>query len=104
MTWPGGRSVSWVREIVDEAFRRRAILAMERRIRSIADELADSLFIEGREADLVDGYARILPLSLICELLGLPLADRPRFIACAQTVCVSPARSASCACSGALDR
>jgi cytochrome P450 len=25
-------------------------------------------------------YARLLPLSVICELLGLPKADRPRFI------------------------
>jgi len=74
-----------LREIVDEAFRRRAILAMEPRIRSIADELAGSLFKEGREVDLVERYARIVPLSVICELLGLPLADRARFIAWAQT-------------------
>jgi len=75
-----------LREIVDEAFRRRAILAMEPRIRSIADELAGSLFKEGREVDLVERYARIVPLSVICELLGLPLADRARFIAWAQTI------------------
>jgi cytochrome P450 len=70
-----------LREIVDEAFRRRAVLAMEPRIRGIADDLAASLFTEAREADLVERYARILPLSVICELLGLPPADRPRFIA-----------------------
>ena len=75
-----------LREIVDEAFRRRAILAMEPRIRSIADDLAASLFTEAREADLVERYARILPLSVICELLGLPPLDRPRFIAWAQTM------------------
>src|SRR5262249_16253478 len=38
------------------------------------------LFAEGTPADLVARYARILPLSVICELLGLPLADRPTFI------------------------
>jgi len=75
-----------LREIVDEAFRRRAILAMEPRIRSIADELAGSLFKEDREVDLVERYARIVPLSVICELLGLPPADRARFIAWAQTI------------------
>jgi cytochrome P450 len=37
------------------------------------------LFAEGSPADLVDRYARTLPLSVICELLGLPLADRPKF-------------------------
>lgn len=68
-----------LRHIVDEAFRRRAILDMEPRILAIADKLADELFAIRSPADIVDGYARKLPLSVICELLGLPLADRRRF-------------------------
>src|SRR5262249_2500655 len=75
-----------LRDIVDEAFRRRAILDMEPRIRAIADDLAGELFAEGSPADLVQRYARTLPLSVICELLGLPLVDRPRFLAWANTV------------------
>jgi cytochrome P450 len=70
-----------LRDIVDEAFRRRAILEMEPRILAIADELADGLFAQGIPADLVEGYARQLPLAVICELLGLPLADRAKFTA-----------------------
>ena len=70
-----------LRDIVDEAFRRRAVLEMEPRILAIADDLAGELFAEGGPADLVDRYARKLPLSVICELLGLPLADRPMFTA-----------------------
>jgi len=70
-----------LRDIVDEAFRRRAVLEMEPRILAIADDLAGELFAEGSPADLVDRYARKLPLSVICELLGLPLADRPMFTA-----------------------
>jgi cytochrome P450 len=70
-----------LRGIVDEAFRRRAVHDMEPRIRVIADELAGDLFAQGSPADLVSRYARTLPLSVICELLGLPLADRPKFIA-----------------------
>ena len=70
-----------LRDIVDEAFRRRAILEMEPRILAIADELADELFAQGIPADLVEGYARQLPLAVICELLGLPLADRAKFTA-----------------------
>jgi cytochrome P450 len=70
-----------LRDIVDEAFRRRAILEMEPRILAIADELADGLFAQGMPADLVERYARQLPLAVICELLGLPLADRARFTA-----------------------
>ena len=59
---------------------------MEPRILAIADELAGELFADGSPADLVDRYARKLPLSVICELLGLPLADRPKFLAWASTV------------------
>lgn len=75
-----------LRQIVDEAFRRRAVLDLEPRIRTIADGLANELFSEGTPADLVSRYARRVPLSVICELLGLPEADRPRFIAWADNI------------------
>jgi len=75
-----------LRSMVDEAFRRRAILDMEPRIMAIADALAAELFADGTPADLVERYARQLPLSVICELLGLPSADRPRFIAWAKNL------------------
>lgn len=70
-----------LRDIVDEAFRRRAVLQMEPQIQAAADQLAGDLFAEGAPADLVQRYARVLPLSVICELLGLPAADRPTFMA-----------------------
>src|SRR5712691_10203561 len=70
-----------LRDIVDEAFRRRAVLDMEPHIQAMGDELADRLFAEGSPADLVERYARKLPLSVICELLGLPLTDRAKFTA-----------------------
>lgn len=70
-----------LRGIVDEAFRRRAVLGMEPHIQALADELAARLFAERDPADLVERFARRLPLSVICELLGLPEADRPRFMA-----------------------
>ena len=75
-----------LRDIVDEAFRRRAVLDMEPHIRAIADRLADELFAAGSPADLVQRYARMLPLAVICELLGLPPADRPKFIAWANSM------------------
>jgi cytochrome P450 PksS len=74
-----------LRGIVDEAFRRRAILDMQPHIRALADGLAEELFADGSPADIVKRYARLLPLSVICELLGLPAADRPKFIAWAHT-------------------
>jgi cytochrome P450 len=75
-----------LRSIVDEAFRRRAVLDMEPRIRSLADELAGELFGQGSPADLVSRFAQILPLSVICELLGLPASDRPMFIGWANSI------------------
>jgi len=75
-----------LRSIVDEAFRRRNVLETEPRISAIADELASELFADGSPADLVERYARKLPLSVICELLGLPSADRARFIAWANNL------------------
>jgi cytochrome P450 PksS len=70
-----------LRNVVDEAFRRRAVLAMEPRILLLASKLAEELFAEGSPADLVQRFARPLPLTVICELLGLPLEDRPKFSA-----------------------
>jgi cytochrome P450 len=75
-----------LRSIVDEAFRRRAVLEMEPRIRAIADDLAGQLFAQGSPADLVANYAQILPLAVISELLGLPEADRPTFIGWANSL------------------
>src|ERR1700749_4136346 len=75
-----------LRSIVDEAFRRRAVVAMEPRIRAIADGLAGELFAQGSPADLMARYAQILPLSVISELLGLPESDRPMFIGWANTM------------------
>ena len=56
-----------LRSIVEEAFRRRAILDMEPRILAIADGLASELFADGSPAELVERYARKLPLSVICS-------------------------------------
>jgi len=70
-----------LRDIVDEAFRRRAIVEMEPRILAIAEELADGLFAAGTPTDLIERYARKLPLAVICELLGLPPGDRSKFTA-----------------------
>jgi len=68
-----------LRQIADEGFR-RALPAIEPRIATIAAALADELFADGSPADVVDRYARNVPLAVICELLGLPSTDRPQFM------------------------
>jgi cytochrome P450 len=70
-----------LRSIVDEAFRRRAIVEMEPRIQTMAEALANELFDAGTPADVVERFARRLPLAVICELLGLPDTDRRKFMA-----------------------
>jgi cytochrome P450 PksS len=72
-----------LRDVVDEAFRRRAVLGMEPHIQATAEKLADQLFAAGSPADLVQRYARELPLMVISELLGLPETDKPKFSALA---------------------
>jgi cytochrome P450 len=67
-----------LRKLVDHAFARRDIQAMRGDIEHIADRLLDEL--EGRaEVDLAAEFSRRLPLIVICDLLGVPEADRAEF-------------------------
>jgi len=71
-----------LRRLVDGAFARRDVLAMRGDVEAIADRIIDGF--EGRaEIDLVEDYARQLPLAVICDLLGLPEAERAEFSALA---------------------
>jgi cytochrome P450 len=72
-----------LRKLVDAAFARRDVLAMRRDVEKVADTLLDR-FAGKDEIELVDDYARQLPLAVICDLLGLPDADRAEFSALAQ--------------------
>lgn len=67
-----------LRALVGKAFTPKRIQALRPRIAEIAADLLDQL--EGRtEADLVEAYAFPLPIIVIAELLGIPVADRDRF-------------------------
>lgn len=68
-----------LRQIVDRAFRREAIMALEPEIESLANEMVAQLFNDADEVDLVSTFARRFPLAVICELLGLPKQDRQKF-------------------------
>ena len=72
-----------LRHLVDKAFARRDVLAMRGDVERIADTIIDG-FVGRAEVDLVEEYARQLPLAVICDLLGLPEADRAEFSALAQ--------------------
>lgn len=67
-----------LRGLVDQAFQRRTVEAAKPMIAAVADRLLDRL--EGRkEADLMAEFCRDLPLTVICEMLGLPAGDHDRF-------------------------
>lgn len=68
-----------LRKLVDQAFHRRTIVALEPRIKKIAEDLVARLFDQEDRVDLVHDFARIFPLSVICEMLGLPAGDREKF-------------------------
>jgi cytochrome P450 len=67
-----------LRKLVDQAFNRQSVEGMRKRIGELCDGLLDRLAGAG-PVDLMEGLARPLPLAVICELLGLPEEDRPRF-------------------------
>jgi cholest-4-en-3-one 26-monooxygenase len=66
------------RSLVNRGFTPRSMNALEQHIRDICDDLLDKC---GREADFVTEVAAPLPLYVICELLGAPVADRDKIFA-----------------------
>ncbi|WP_175409700.1 cytochrome P450 [Streptomyces sp. TRM64462] len=67
-----------LRKLVAREFTARRVEALRPRVQAIVDELLDAMAPAGH-ADLVDALAFPLPITVICELLGVPTADRDRF-------------------------
>lgn len=68
-----------LRRMITHAFTPAQVEALRPRISQIADELLDDLDRQGGDVDLISEYAFPLPITVICELLGIPAADRDRF-------------------------
>ncbi|MFC0599787.1 cytochrome P450 [Streptomyces palmae] len=66
------------RKLVGAAFNSRAVRRLEARVVDIARRLLDRLGDAGT-ADFLEEFANPLPLEVICELLGVPVADRAVF-------------------------
>jgi cytochrome P450 len=69
--------------------------AMRPRIQEIADGLLDELARRPPPADLVDAFALPLPSLVICEVLGVPAPERPRFERMARTLVTTPSSPTS---------
>jgi cytochrome P450 len=65
-----------LRPLVQKAFTPRRAGQLRPRTKEIAADLLDELTARGDVVDLLGGYARPLPITVICELLGIPVADR----------------------------
>ncbi|HEY8532977.1 MAG TPA: cytochrome P450 [Micromonospora sp.] len=68
-----------IRRLVARAFTARRVEQLRPRTRHIADELITRMIDSGPPADLVTAFATPLPITVICELLGVPTADHDRF-------------------------
>jgi cytochrome P450 len=68
-----------LRKLVAKAFTMRRVEALRPRVQQIADGLLDRMVEHGPPADLVEEFALPLPVTVICELLGVPYEDRNDF-------------------------
>ncbi len=67
-----------LRKLVSRAFTARRVATLRPRIAEIAGALIDELPADG-VVDLMEHFAFPLPVQVICELLGVPNADRGDF-------------------------
>lgn len=67
-----------LRRLVSKAFTVRRVAELRPRVQEITDGLLDAVIPAGR-ADLVADLALPLPVTVICELLGVPAEDRSGF-------------------------
>ena len=70
-----------LRHLVWKAFTPRRVARLRPRAEEIAAGLLDEMEAAGGVTDLLGAYARPLPGAVLCELLGVPEADRGRISA-----------------------
>ncbi len=68
-----------LRRLAAPAFTARRAAAFRVRISRIVEDLLDALPPAGSEVDLLESFARPLPMDVICELVGIPATDRPQW-------------------------
>ncbi|MFD2470087.1 cytochrome P450 [Amycolatopsis silviterrae] len=68
-----------LRRVLTPEFTVRRMRRLEPRIAEIAEAALDDLERAGKPADLVEHFALPVPSLVICELLGVPKADRAEF-------------------------
>jgi cytochrome P450 len=74
-----------LRHLASKAFTPRMIEQLRPRIQQITDDLLDAVQNQGK-MDLIADFALPLPMTVISEMLGIPLTDREPFRAWTQTL------------------
>jgi cytochrome P450 len=75
-----------LRRLVARAFTARRVEELRPRVAKLVDELLDKMEALPRPVDLVEHFSLPLPVRVICELLGVPAADRHTFHAWSDTL------------------
>jgi cytochrome P450 len=68
-----------IRRLVSATFTARRMQALRGRAQSIVDGLLDAMERAEQPVDFVQAVALPLPITMICELLGVPFEDRATF-------------------------
>jgi cytochrome P450 len=74
-----------LRKLVTKAFTPRRVEQLRPRITAVTAGLLDDMSTRS-EVDLLASFAFPLPITVICELLGVPVADRDQFRAWSATI------------------
>ncbi|MDF1751394.1 MAG: cytochrome P450 [Verrucomicrobiales bacterium] len=70
-----------LRSLVDQAFHRQSLADLRSRVEELCDAYLDRLESANQDpVDFVSTVARPFPLTVICEMLGIPEKDRPQLM------------------------
>jgi cytochrome P450 len=67
-----------LRGLVSKAFTPKVVESLRARTQHVVDELLDAA-VDADRVDLLEEFAYPLPVRVICDLLGVPVADQDRF-------------------------
>jgi cytochrome P450 len=72
-----------LRKLVSKAFTARRVAGLRPRVEAITTGLLDAMAARAAagetEMDLIDAFAFPLPITVICELVGIPVSDQDQF-------------------------
>src|SRR5947208_449506 len=85
-----------LRRLVASAFSTRRVESLRSHVQAIVDNLLDDIAAQGPNGpvDLVASFAFPLPFTVICQLLGVPHAERPA-LGLALTALLTPTTTAA---------